>query len=241
MDLERAEYLAKHYMMQYGLTQKGWAFGFNTRKRSLGVCKYGRRGTPGRIELTGPWVETAEEHDVVDTIKHECAHALVGPGNGHNEVWKAMCRKIGCTPSARADEDVSGEMDTSGAKFFAQCGSCEQKFHMFRKPKHLKAVCKKCGPQLGTITWKPMTPGGVVVQHPRTLAEMGLGPNEIAELNKFARGMGKGWREKIIAIWGGERGHDCTKYAALGVILGLEEKIRPYLSSINFRFHMEGA
>jgi predicted SprT family Zn-dependent metalloprotease len=238
MDLERAEYLAKNNMMKYGLTQKGWEFGFNNRKRSLGVCKY--RGNAGRIELTWTWVKTANEADVLDTILHEIAHALVGRKHGHDDVWKAMCRKLGCTPSARADESVSGEIDTRGAKFFAQCGSCELKFYKFRKPKHMVgSYCPKCGPQLGKITWKPVTPDGIVVQHPRSLTEMGLGPNEIAELNKFARNTGKNWREKIIAIWNGERDQDYTKYTTLGVILGLEDKIRPYLHNINFRFHME--
>lgn len=239
MDLGRAEQLAQHFLKTYRLGEKGWVFGFNNRKRSLGVCKYARRGAPGgRIELNGPWAGTADEVDVIDTIKHECAHALVGSGHGHDEVWKAMCRKIGCSPTSRADESVSGEMDKSGAKFFAECGSCEQKFHIFRKPKRLAGhFCKKCGPDFGKITWQPMTPSGTVVQHPRSLAEMGLDQKEIGELNKFARGHGHGWRDKIIAIWGGERSEI---HADLGVILGLDEKIRAYLSSINFRFHMEG-
>lgn len=230
MDLAKAEEAARAWIKYYGLT--GWRFAFNDRKRSLGVCKYPRGGGPGIIELNRGWTETAEPHDVLDTIKHECAHALVGPGHGHDHVWKAMCRKIGCTPSARADESVSGEIDTSGAKFFAECGSCEQKFHVYRKPKRLVGhFCKKCGPDFGKITWQPMTPTGNVVRTPRTLAEMGLDNLEIAALNKYAREHGKGWREKIIEQWADE--------TASALIFGLEEKIRPYLASINFRFHME--
>lgn len=35
--------------------------------------------------------------DILDTILHEFAHALVGNKNGHNNVWKEMCYQIGCS------------------------------------------------------------------------------------------------------------------------------------------------
>jgi len=40
-----------------------------------------------------------DQHPLVEltnTIKHEVAHAIVGPGNGHNETWANMARAIGC-------------------------------------------------------------------------------------------------------------------------------------------------
>jgi predicted SprT family Zn-dependent metalloprotease len=237
MDLGRAEQLGNHFLKLYGLSQKGWVFGWNNRKRSLGVCKYGRGRPGGRVELNQYWTSTANEVDVIDTIKHECAHALVGRGHGHDNAWKAMCIKVGCDPKARADEDVSGEMDSTGAKYFAQCGSCEQKFYKFRKPKYLEgSSCRKCGPELGKIKWQPMTPAGMVVRHPTSLAEMGLDKTEIAELNKFARSMGKEWREHIVALWSDE---DVAFDGNGDMIYDIEEKIRPYLNSIQFKFHME--
>jgi hypothetical protein len=36
--------------------------------------------------------------EIVDTILHEIAHALVGPRHGHDTVWKAKCTDIGARP-----------------------------------------------------------------------------------------------------------------------------------------------
>ena len=33
-----------------------------------------------------------------DTILHEIAHAIAGVRNGHNHVWKSVCRRIGADP-----------------------------------------------------------------------------------------------------------------------------------------------
>jgi SNF2 family DNA or RNA helicase len=34
--------------------------------------------------------------ELINTIRHEVAHAIVGPGHGHNEVWADKAREIGC-------------------------------------------------------------------------------------------------------------------------------------------------
>ena len=31
-----------------------------------------------------------------DTVLHEVAHAKVGPGNEHNEIWRKQARELGC-------------------------------------------------------------------------------------------------------------------------------------------------
>lgn len=57
----------------------------------LGLCMYRDK----TIMLNGHHIDIHPEAEVIDTIYHEVAHALT-PGNGHNEVWAAKAREIGC-------------------------------------------------------------------------------------------------------------------------------------------------
>ena len=41
--------------------------------------------------LRGPWSDTR------DTLLHELAHAIVGPGHAHDAAWQTTARRIGCT------------------------------------------------------------------------------------------------------------------------------------------------
>jgi predicted SprT family Zn-dependent metalloprotease len=42
-----------------------------------------------------------------DTILHECAHALIGPDEGHGYNWKRMAIKVGAIPRAcNVDKNV---------------------------------------------------------------------------------------------------------------------------------------
>ena len=51
-----------------------------------------------QVELSVSFVLRATWSDVRDTILHEIAHAIVGPGHGHDAVWQTAERRIGCTP-----------------------------------------------------------------------------------------------------------------------------------------------
>lgn len=83
---------------KWGLRAQGWKGVFNNRTtRRLGQCSY----TKKQIELVTFYVENNSEELVVDTIKHEVAHALAGPGAGHGPKWKEWCLKVGAHPVAR--------------------------------------------------------------------------------------------------------------------------------------------
>jgi SprT-like family len=90
MDLMEARALALELMKEHGL--EFWYFEFDNAKRRFGICRYNRR----TIGLSRNLVLLSNKEQVKDTILHEIAHALVGPGYGHSWVWKRMALEIGC-------------------------------------------------------------------------------------------------------------------------------------------------
>src|SRR5947209_15800968 len=87
-----ARELAHELIARHGLF--GWGFAFNHRKRAMGLCRFAAR----TIEVSVYLVERNDLDEVRDTLLHEIAHALVGPGHGHDAVWQAKCREIGARP-----------------------------------------------------------------------------------------------------------------------------------------------
>ncbi len=84
-----------HWRSIYPTKLAGWTCGWNQRKRHFGLCRFREK----RIELSAPM--TAGESDssrVLDTIRHEIAHALAGHAAGHGPEWRFWATKVGATP-----------------------------------------------------------------------------------------------------------------------------------------------
>lgn len=90
MKLKEAEKLAIKLMKKYKLSH--WTFKFDNAKRRYGSCSYVKK----RITLSKDLTLIREDDHVTNTILHEIAHALVGPGHGHDSVWRAKALQIGC-------------------------------------------------------------------------------------------------------------------------------------------------
>ena len=73
--------------------EPGWRFGFDLAPARGGICRH----TEKQITLSVTYCLKASEAEIVDTILHEIAHAIVGPQHGHDAVWKAAAQRIGCT------------------------------------------------------------------------------------------------------------------------------------------------
>src|SRR6202021_1020386 len=104
---ERARSLrqeARQLMLLHGLSE--WEFGINNNVRRAGVCYYPRKSAPGRIELSAHFMERNSEEEIRDTILHEIAHALVGPGHGHDAVWQAKSLETGANPERGYAKEV---------------------------------------------------------------------------------------------------------------------------------------
>jgi len=126
MNLIEAQNLAVRLMSKHNLTH--WSFGFNQRKRAVGICRHGCY----KIELSIPFTKALEVDQVTDTILHEIAHALVGVRHGHDHVWQRKALEIGCNGERTANLNVSNEINY---KYKATCPCCGKVIGISRRPK----------------------------------------------------------------------------------------------------------
>lgn len=72
----------------------------------LGMCIYRDK----KIVLSALHVDTFPDWEIRDTILHEIAHALCGPGTGHGEAWKMKASLLGANPKPCSDIGWSPEL-----------------------------------------------------------------------------------------------------------------------------------
>lgn len=138
-------------MAKHGL-QGGWTFAFDRSRLRAGQCKVWPGKAGGRITLSAHFVDLNSEAEILDTILHEIAHALVGIGHGHDKVWQAKCREIGARPE-RCFDNASVKMPQG--RWVAECPGCGQRFHRHRRPRVLTGWhCRRCGKEKGKFDWK---------------------------------------------------------------------------------------
>ena len=101
---------ARELMERNGLVD--WSFRFNGAQKKLGVCRYGEK----LILLSRGHTLDGTPEQVTDTILHEIAHALVGPGAGHGPAWKAVARRLGATPKSCAPESERARRKREAAR-----------------------------------------------------------------------------------------------------------------------------
>jgi len=123
--MTRLLHQARKIMDNHGLNS--WKLIMDNAKSRLGCCKHNKK----IISISAKHLEIGKESEVVDTILHEVAHALVGPNHGHDQIWKSMCLKIGAKP--KRCKSVSNTFHKD-APFVAKCNICKKKWQRYRKP-----------------------------------------------------------------------------------------------------------
>lgn len=78
-------------MEEHGLTDIGWRIDFNNAKSTAGTCDYSKK----TIFLSRFYLKHNDVSTTWNTITHEVAHALVGPGHGHGRVWRTQHIRLG--------------------------------------------------------------------------------------------------------------------------------------------------
>jgi predicted SprT family Zn-dependent metalloprotease len=142
MNLLIAQNIAKNLIVEHGLSALGWRFNYDRSKRRLGCCKFSKR----LITLSPYYTANSEEDTVRNTILHEIAHALVGPRNNHNNVWRCKAREIGCLARRTGSPDDRTAMPQGRYKW--NCTGCGLTGSYHRRPKHLHVPnayrCPRC-------------------------------------------------------------------------------------------------
>ncbi|OWK43743.1 Phage protein [Fimbriiglobus ruber] len=149
MNLEALEAAARELFAKYTLA--GWTFGLSDSKRQLGVCKHRQK----RIEIGEFYARSNPDAAVMDTLLHEIAHAIAGPGAGHGPIWKAVAIRIGATP--RACDDSPDTVVPPG-DWQTTCQTCQKTFHKYRRPRALsgyRCTCPARSPLVFAYTGDP--------------------------------------------------------------------------------------
>lgn len=115
--------------------------------RRLGSFRYPLKGEgPLRIIINAALLD--QEEQFWDTIRHEYAHAAAylrypGEKHGHDEVWKNICRELGCAPERLAPQSQTQRQRTEEtAKYRIHCKGCGRDSYYFREGKVIKALCR---------------------------------------------------------------------------------------------------
>lgn len=119
---------------------KDWHLSINKTKSSFGRCNYTKKEIQVSIyHLSSP------KDEIIDTIRHEVAHALAGYKVKHGAAWKKIAKQIGARPqsSSSADLDVP-------YKYEYKC-SCGRTHKHHRISKRATYRCNKTGE---VIKWK---------------------------------------------------------------------------------------
>lgn len=150
IDINLIEKKANELLLKHELQLEGWYIVIDNKpKRRLGQCRPRLR----QIGLSKQVLTRCRWEEIVDTILHEIAHALVGAGHGHDEVWKAKCREIGAKPDRLARVKF-----TEPTKYL-WTGVCPNGHtaRRHRKPSGRVQSCGKCMPkkfdERYLITW----------------------------------------------------------------------------------------
>lgn len=140
--------LAEELMGEHGL--QTWSFKLDHAKNRLGACDYVSR----TLSLSKHLVKNGDEAVIRETVLHEIAHALVGPGHGHDVVWQAQARKLGVDPVASYRGDHAAQFFPR-AKWALTCSNCATvvaERHR-RRMRSNDYACARCGPTLGRLHW----------------------------------------------------------------------------------------
>jgi predicted SprT family Zn-dependent metalloprotease len=135
--LHKVKEFANEQLKKWGLTgsyDNDWCMVWDTKAvRRYGQCRYGKQ----EIGITKQLANINSLEESKDVVLHEIAHALTGPGHGHDATWKRMCIKVGARPErCYTPESNGGDVKTLKGKYQLinkETGKVYKEY--YRKPK----------------------------------------------------------------------------------------------------------
>lgn len=161
MEVGSALGLAAELVRRHGLD--GWTVTLDRAKMRAGACRFDAR----QITLSAQLTRLHDESEVRDTILHEIAHALAGPGHGHDAAWRSTALRIGCT-GQRCSSVEAPRVDGSWV------GTCQagHRHHRHRRPERLVS-CAICSPRFDVAHLLDWTRHGrPAAMHPNYVAQL---------------------------------------------------------------------
>jgi predicted SprT family Zn-dependent metalloprotease len=139
MNLKLAEVIAQDLMRFYNL--KDWSFSFDRSLTRLGLCSHSKK----TISLGTHATTVNTEEQVINTVLHEIAHALVGSAHGHDATWRAKAIELGHSGARCGTIAVKAP-----SKHAIICHSCNTTWNLYRLTKRYQTQisymwCKNCG------------------------------------------------------------------------------------------------
>jgi hypothetical protein len=153
MERNEAVRMLRDELDKYGLQDWSIRWNMNPDSHFLGMCLHRDKC----IVLSAHHVDIHPTPDVINTERHEVAHALVGPYHGHDEVWAAKAREIGCDNTSPCS-NLSLSPDIIDA--IRSGATVEVTFdeQIIRTPKYhitrLQDKCPECGKVAKTVEEK---------------------------------------------------------------------------------------
>lgn len=105
---------------------QGWRTNFTKTDKYIACCDH----TNKRIIISVPALNARSEAELMETIMHEMAHAIVGHGHGHDDVWKAKAVELGAKPVSCAPVNFDAGRSIAIAET--------------KKPSKIKSIQKYC-------------------------------------------------------------------------------------------------
>ncbi|ATE84818.1 SprT-like protease [Mycobacterium phage Chupacabra] len=143
MTLTQAREVTQDLLHEHGL--KGWTVRFDNARRRAGQCNYRDRV----ISLSRPLMALRSAEDTMQTITHEIAHAIVGHGHGHDQVWARKHRELG----GNGKRCFEMEAIDPTAPWIGTCDHGKQ-FARYRAPKRLEGWRCRCRQGSSPVVWE---------------------------------------------------------------------------------------
>lgn len=145
MNRSEASQLCRDLLKEYNLS--GWhvVLNIDSRVRFLGLCDHSSK----TIILNAIAIDVHPNVEVIDTIRHEVAHAIVGAGYGHSQTWMDKAIELGATPVACSSMGIPERVLDAIRSGHNVEVTVEEKTHVIRTPTYkvtrLQEKCPDCG------------------------------------------------------------------------------------------------